>query len=347
MAKRDSTARRDVVVVGASAGGVEALTKFLQGLPRGLDVTFLIVMHLAPEPRSLLANVLQRYSPFPISAPDDGEPMRRGHIYVARPDHHLLVDRGRIRIARGPRENRNRPAVDALFRSAAYAYGHRVIGVVLTGALDDGTVGLWWVKERGGATVVQDPEEALHPSMPRSALAHVEVDHVAQVEAMGPLLLRLTSERVKPRKAPVSEELRVETAIARESRAPQLGVMELGPITPFTCPECHGVLVRLKGGGVNRFRCHTGHAFTTTTLLAEVTQGVEKMMWGSIRAIEESVLLLRELALHARGNKDLKAARLLEKKAREAQQRAEMVRGATLEHQVLSPESVLGQGPGD
>jgi two-component system chemotaxis response regulator CheB len=340
MAKRGLTQRRDVIVIGASAGGVQALQQLIEQLPRELDAAILIVMHLAPEAQSVLADILQRSTRRHVTAPDDGEPVRRGHIYVGRPDYHLLLEPGHIRLTRGPRENRCRPAVDVLFRSAAYAYGSRVIGVVLTGALDDGTAGLWAVKARGGVTVVQDPEEAAHPSMPLSALEHVAIDHVARVEAMGPLLLSLSCESVKPTEGAVSEELRVETAIAKESRALQLGVMELGPFTPYTCPECHGALVQLAGGGITRFRCHTGHAFTINSLLAEVTQGVEDMLWGSIRAIEESVLLLKQMARQARKKKDTKGARMLERQAKEAQQRADMVRQATLEHQVLSQESV-------
>lgn len=346
MAKRTSTHRRDVIVVGASAGGVEALQQLVSRLPRELDATLLVVMHLGSESRSVLADILQRQTGRLVTAPDDGEPMRRGHIYVARPDHHLLVEPGRIRVTRGPRENRTRPAVDALFRSAAYAYGSRVIGVVLTGTLDDGTAGLWSIKERGGLAVVQDPKEASHPGMPQSAIEHVEIDHVLRLREMAPLLLRLSSQPVARKKTAVSRELRVETAIARESRALQLGVMELGPITPYTCPECHGVLVQLKKGGVTRFRCHTGHAFTISNLLAQVTQGVEDMLWGSIRAIEESVLLLEQMARQARKQKDTRIARLLAKKAKEAQQRADHVRQATLEHQVISSESVQGQRRG-
>ncbi len=347
MAKRVSTHHRDVICVGTSAGGVDALQQLVSQLPRELDATLLVVMHLGAESRSALADILQRRTPRPVTAPDDGEPLRRGHIYVARPDHHLLLEPGRIRVTRGPRENRTRPAVDALFRSAAYAYGSRVIGVVLTGTLDDGTAGLWSIKERGGLAVVQDPEEASHPGMPQSALQHVEIDHVSRLGEMAPLLLRLSSQPVARKKAPVSQELRVETAIARESRALQLGVMELGPVTPYTCPECHGVLVQLKKGGVTRFRCHTGHAFTISNLLAQVTQGVEDMLWGSIRAMEECVLLLGQMARQARERKDLRTARLLEKKAKEAQQRADLVRKATLEHQVISSESVRGQSRGD
>jgi two-component system chemotaxis response regulator CheB len=346
MAKRTSTHRRDVIVVGASAGGVEALQQLVSRLPHELDATLLVVMHLGSESRSVLADILQRQTERLVTAPNDGEPMRRGHIYVARPDHHLLVEPGRIRVTRGPRENRTRPAVDALFRSAAYAYGNRVIGVVLSGTLDDGTAGLWSIKERGGLAVVQDPEEASHPGMPQSALEHVEIDHVSRLREMAPLLLRLSSQPVARKKLPVSQELRVETAIARESRALQLGVMELGPVTPYTCPECHGVLVQLKGG-ITRFRCHTGHAFTISNLLAQVTQGVEDMLWGSIRAMEESVLLLEQMARQARERKDPRTARLLEKKAKEAQQRADHVRQATLEHQVISSESVRGQRRGD
>ncbi len=334
MARRISTSRRDIIVVGASAGGLEALTTLIGGLPSELDVAILIVVHVGPEARSVLARILQRCTPFRVTTPDDGDPLNRGHIYVSRPDHHLLLEPGRVRITRGPRENRSRPAVDALFRSAAYAYGSRVIGVVLSGAMDDGTAGLWWVKERGGAAVVQDPEEAAHPSMPRSAMQHVAVDHVVSTKAMAPLLLRLSREAVKQTQGAVSKELRVETAIAKEGRALQLGVMELGPVTPFTCPECHGVLVQLMGGGVTRYRCHTGHAFTTTSLLAEVAQGVEDTLWSSIRVLEESVMLMRQMARQARERKDAKSARLLEKKAKEAQQRADVVRAVTLEHPV-------------
>ncbi|HLL00582.1 MAG TPA: chemotaxis protein CheB [Myxococcaceae bacterium] len=347
MAKRTSTHRRDVIVVGASAGGVEALQQLVSRLPHELDATLLVVMHLGAESRSVLADILQRQTERLVTAPNDGEPMRRGHIYVARPDHHLLVEPGRIRVTRGPRENRTRPAVDALFRSAAYAYGSRVIGVVLSGTLDDGTAGLWSIKERGGLAVVQDPEEASHPGMPQSALEHVKIDHVSRLREMAPLLLRLSSQPAARQKIAVSRELLVETAIARESRALQLGVMELGPVTPYTCPECHGVLVQLKQGGVTRFRCHTGHAFTISNLLAQVTQGVEDMLWGSIRAIEESVLLLEQLARQARQDKDTRSARLLAKKAKEAQQRADHVRQATLEHQVISSESMRGQRRGD
>jgi two-component system, chemotaxis family, protein-glutamate methylesterase/glutaminase len=332
---------RNIIVIGASAGGVEALQELVQGLPQDLDASMFIVLHLSPSAPSRLAEILQRRSALPVSQASDGEVFRRGHIYIARPDYHLVLEKEKIHLSRGPRENRHRPAIDALFRSAAYSHGARVIGVVLTGELDDGTAGLWSVKQRGGTAVVQDPADAQSPSMPRSALKYVAAEHVLPLKGIPSLLTRLTRELPNPEQPPIGKELEIEARISMEGRALQLGVMDLGPITPYTCPECHGVLVELKDGGVPRFRCHTGHAYSINNLLADVTEFVEQSLWNSIRVIEESAMLLNHLARHVRqSGVDSSAADIFDKKAEETQKRADTIRQAAMEHQTLSKDNI-------
>ena len=339
---KTSAMLRDRIVIGASAGGVPALETLVGSLPADLGAAVFIVMHLQPDALSRLPQILQRRCRLQVTHAKEGERIERGRVYVASPDQHLLLEGDHLRLTRGPRENRSRPAVDTLFRSAAYSHGDRVIGVILSGALDDGTAGLWSVKERGGTTVVQDPDEAEYDSMPRSAIQHVQVDHVVALKEMGPLLVKLTTTPVEKHEAAMSKELEIETKIALEGRALELGVLGLGPVTPYTCPECHGVLVALKEGGVPRFRCHTGHAYSINTLLAEVTGYVEEALWGGIRAIEESMLLLRALARHIRDDKakDPGLADLLDEKAKDAQRRADLVRQALSTHQTLSEDNV-------
>ena len=324
-------AKRDIVVVGASAGGVSALDRLVSTLPEDFAASVLVVMHLKPDGRSHLVEILQRNTRMPIIRPDDGDPIRPGHVYVAQADHHLLVDDHTVRITRGPKENRNRPAIDALFRSAAYLHGERAIGVILSGVLDDGTAGLWSIKERGGVAIVQSPDDAQYGGMPKSAILCVDVDHVCSIEAMAPLLVRLTTESIVRKPAPVSKELEIEARIALEGRGLQLGVMQLGPVVPYTCPECHGVMVDVNQGGVPRFRCHTGHAYSINNLLAEVTAYAEDSLWNGIRAIEESMMLLDHMARRAReaGDSDGLCA-VLAQRSKEALKRTELVRQALL-----------------
>jgi two-component system chemotaxis response regulator CheB len=325
---------RNVIVIGASAGGVEVLKTLTAALPPDLAAAVLIVLHMPPTSPSVLPRILQRQCALPVAFAGDAEPLAAGRVYVAPPDRHLVVEPGRVRVTQAPRENHSRPAVDPLFRSAALAYGPRVVGVVLSGRLDDGTAGLWAVKERGGVAVVQDPEEALHPDMPRNALAYTPADHVVRAEALAPLLVRLAAEPLTPAPAaPPPRELELEVRIAMEENALERGVLQLGPPSPYTCPECHGVLVRVDPEGVPRFRCHTGHAFSLDSLLASVSDDVEATLWSALRALEESILLLREAGARAG---DVR----FEAKAREAEARAELIRQTALRHQALSLESV-------
>jgi two-component system chemotaxis response regulator CheB len=340
-------ANRDIVVVGASSGGVRALEELVGGLPPALDAAVFVVLHLSPSSPSYMAEILQRRSKLPVAQARDGEAVRRGRIYLARPDYHLVLEGTNIRLPRGPRENRHRPAIDALFRSAAYAYAGRVIGVLLTGELDDGTAGLWTIKRRGGTVIVQDPNDAHAPAMPRNALEYVEADHVLPLDEIAAEIARTSRAPMKATPSGLDmREIEVENRIAMEGRGLQAGVMELGPATPYTCPECHGVLVEMKTGGVPRFRCHTGHAYSINDLLAEVTEYVEDALWNAIRAIEESAMLLTHLGRHIKAVKaDSKDARLFERKAIDTQRRADMVRQATMEHQTLSKENIAEVEP--
>jgi two-component system, chemotaxis family, protein-glutamate methylesterase/glutaminase len=271
----------------------------------------------------------------PAANARNGEAIRPGRIYVAPPDHHLLLEpSGHVRLSRGPKENRFRPAVDPLFRSAAYAFGPRVVGVMMTGHLDDGTAGLWAIKERGGTAVVQHPEEALAPSMPRSALAHVTVDHCLTVKEMGPLLAELARTPLKEKGGPsVPKRMETEVKIAQEDNALEAGITQWGEPSLYACPECRGVLLQLKEGSILRFRCHTGHAYSLEALLAEYTEQTEESLWNTIRSLEETVLLLRCMAAQAAEHGHGQAVAALEQKVREAQRRADLVRQALMPHE--------------
>jgi two-component system, chemotaxis family, protein-glutamate methylesterase/glutaminase len=332
---------RDIIVVGASAGGVEALKVLAGGLPCGLPAAIFIVLHVSPEGPSFLPEILSRVGPLPVTHAVDGEVITPGRIYVASPDRHLLVEQGRVRLTRGPRENRFRPAVDVLFRSAAYAYGGRVIGVILTGALDDGTAGLWAVKDRGGLAIVQDPLEAFCASMPQSALRHVVVDACLPLAKIAPMLGRLASEPAPVEGTPsVSKKLAAESQIAREERALETGILNLGSMSPYSCPECHGVLVQLQDGSFTRFRCHTGHAYSLSSLLAEVTESLENSLWSVLRLMDEKVLLLQHLAQHARDQQDYKVAELAEHKAHDAVQSTQLMRELLRGGETLSEDQL-------
>jgi two-component system chemotaxis response regulator CheB len=332
--------RKDIIVIGTSTGGIDALKELVAGLPRDLKASIFITLHVAPYSLGILPEILERAGSLHASNATDWEQIEQGRIYVAPPDRHLIVEpSGHVRVTRGPRENRFRPAIDPLFRSAAHAFGPRVVGIILTGWLDDGTAGLWAVKERGGTAVVQQPEDAFAPAMPLSAIKHVEVDHIVPLKEIAPLLVRLTeAPAVEEGVRPVSEELEMEVKIAREDNALESGIMKWGEPSVYACPECHGTLLQLKEGGNMRFRCHTGHAYSVDALLAEFTEKTEDSLWNAIRAIEEGVLLMRELAKHFGEQHTGTDAEALLTKADESQQRADLVRRAVMNHENLSKQ---------
>jgi two-component system, chemotaxis family, protein-glutamate methylesterase/glutaminase len=335
--------QRDIIAIGASAGGIQALLALVGGLPSDLGASLFVVLHIPPHSPSNLPHILSEGGPLEAVHAHDGTPIERGRIYVAPPDKHLILEAGRIVVRRGPKENRFRPSVDALFRSAAYVYGPRTIGVVLSGALDDGTSGLWSIKRLGGIAVIQDPADALHPEMPRNAQNHVEIDHVAPARELGPLLARLAA-TTAPADALVDNDhlrrLSREVEIAAYDNAFEKGIMEWGEIAPFTCPECHGALVKLEEGGLVRYRCHTGHAFTTSALLASITEAVEATLWKAMRGVEEQAMMLEHIAKHLSGAGRSDSAEQFLTKAREARDRAQVIHDSLPEQAQLSEDLV-------
>lgn len=336
-------ARKDIVVVGASAGGMEALQNLAAGLPRDLPASVFVVWHLSPGLKSILPSVLNKAGPLRARYPEDGERIGSGRIYVAPNDHHMLLEKGHIRITKGPKENRFRPAVDPLFRSAAYIYGPRVIGVVLTGALDDGTAGLYTIKLRGGTAIVQEPEDALIRSMPLNALQHVEADYRVPVAEMGALIGRLVQQEASatPAVAPEDDQkTHNEIRIAAGHNALEDNVLPFGELSPFTCPECNGVLTAIREGSLVRFRCHTGHALSASTLLSSIPGIAEERLYDAVRALDETVMLLNKLGEEFARSGNKQAAQECFEQARAAFERTDPIRKAAMQNLQLSAEDL-------
>src|SRR4029453_2096496 len=274
--------------------------------------------------------ILSRHGPLPAGHVRDGEPIQPGQIYVAPPDHHVLLRTGHVHLSRGPRENGHRPAVDPLFRSAAREYATRVVGVVLSGALDDGTGGLLAIKSRGGIAVVQDPADALYPGMPGNALQHVEVDHVLPAAAMGELLARLIADSAEAPADPAPTGMRVEVEMEGFSMEAFEG-HHPGRPSGFSCPDCHGVLWQIKDGGLERYRCRVGHAWSPESLLTQQSEALEAALWVALRSLEERAALARRLAEPARNRGHSITATRFEEQADEAQHAARLVRDLLLD----------------
>ena len=326
--------KRDVVVIGGSAGGIPALLTLVSKLPADLPAAVFVVIHLAPDYASRLPELLNARGALRASHPVDGELHGPGRMYIAPPDNHLTLRGPYISVARGPKENGHRPSVDALFRSAASAYGPRVIGVVLSGYLDCGTAGLLSIKARGGLAIAQDPAEAQASSMPASAVRNVALDHVLKVDDIAPLLARLTQETVAPLRAQLSSELL------------ELEGERTGAPAPLVCPSCQGVLTEVEVGSFSTFRCHVGHVFSLAAVVAGQAESLERALWAAVRALEESASLTQRLAQRSSGHLRVR----FEEKEQYQRQQAE-----TIKHLLLSPDSlsandasvVLGRGEED
>ena len=326
---------RDIVVVGASAGGVEALVGLAASLPADLPAAVFVVLHLPATGTSALPDILSRHGPLTATHVKDGAPIENGHIYVAPPDHHLLVRSGHVHLTRGPRENGHRPAVDTLFRSAAREYATRVIGVVLSGALDDGTAGLLAIKSRGGLAVVQEAGDALYPAMPCHALEHVRVDHVVAVASMGKLLARLTAEPAGGPPGPVPTDMTVEVDVEGFSLEAMEGEHP-GEPSGFSCPDCNGVLWEIQTERLRRYRCRVGHAWSPASLLIQQSEALEGALWIALRTLEERAALARRLAEPARRRGHSITATRFEEQATEAQQAARLVRNLLVDRDTLA-----------
>ncbi|HET8540897.1 MAG TPA: chemotaxis protein CheB [Anaeromyxobacter sp.] len=308
-------AQRDIVVVGASAGGVDLLLDLAGELPSDFPAAVFVVIHTAPGFVSSLPELLSGRGPLRATHPVHGAEIAPGRIYVAPADNHMLVRQGYVEVVRGPRENGHRPAVDPLFRSASWAYGSRVIGVVLSGYLDCGTAGMMSVKARGGLAVVQDPSTAVAPGMPRSALERVEVDHVVKPAELPGLLMRLTRQEAGVAGAPTPA---IDALEGRKN----------GTRAELVCPACHGVLTETDVGEFRHFRCHVGHAFSLESLLSEQSEDVERALWAAVRSLEESAALSRRMS-RTQSDRDLR--RRFSDKEQDLSQQAEVIRRILLQ----------------
>jgi two-component system chemotaxis response regulator CheB len=321
-----------VVVAGASAGGVEALVELVRSLPSDFPYAVLVVLHVAPTGTSVLPAILARACALAVASPADGELMRPGHVYVAPPDTHLVVEDSHLRLSQAPRENGHRPAIDPTMRSAAANYDGDTIGIVLSGSRDDGTAGLMAIKANGGTAIVQDPEEALYPAMPLSAMAHVETDAVLPIKSMAAWIL-------KHRPTPEGETKGDPRVSANESGDdPRLTAVEGGSTetprsaagdgTRYTCPDCGGVLFERHEGNLERFQCSVGHVFSIESLSSAQAEALENALWAAVRSLEDRAALLQRLAARARNNAHTRSANTFERQAEDALDRAATIREA-------------------
>jgi two-component system chemotaxis response regulator CheB len=302
------------VVVGASAGGVEALTRLVQKLPSDLAAPLLIVLHVAPTGTSVLPSILTRAGKLPARHAEDGMRLEPSCIYVAPPDVHILVEDGVGRLDRGPKENGHRPAIDPLFRSAAYQLGTRAIGLILSGVLDDGSAGLRSLRSHGGVAIVQDPEDAFYGGMPQRAIEYAHPDYILPIDEIASLLPGLVRER-KP-----ANGKRLEPVGSMATRGNPNGASGLA------CPECSGALWEVGDGELVRFECRVGHAYTADSLVVEQAAALEAVLWGALRALEERAALARRLAERAEVRGGRKTTHFFLDRATEAERHAASVR---------------------
>ncbi len=314
----------DVIVLGASAGGVQALCRVIESLPPGFPAAVFVVLHLSAHGRSALPAILERSGCLPASHPAEGEVIQPGRIYVAPPDRHLAIRDGHVHLSRNASENAHRPAIDVLFRTAARSYGPRVAGVVLTGNLDDGTAGLAAIKKCGGVAIVQDPEEADYPSMPESAIANVRVDHVLPLAGIGPLLDELSRQPRPAGEAPCGEVEKEPDAMGTSNPGGEENVP--GAPSGLTCPECGGALFEKPGEKPMHFRCRTGHAYSPESLLAEQSNALEAAFWAALRSLEENAALSRRMEKRARDHGNLRSCEGYRQRADDADKHAALIR---------------------
>jgi two-component system chemotaxis response regulator CheB len=319
-------ARRDIVVAGASAGGVEALREFVGGLSPEFPAALLVVLHVPTSTSSALAQILDRSGPLPAEIPVDGQQLEAGRIYVAPPDHHLLVRSGRAALSQGSQENGHRPAVDALFRSAAREFGPRAVGVVLSGTLDDGASGLAAIVRNGGAAAVQEPTDALYAGMPQAALAQVPEAVVAAASALADAVERLVREPATSMAAAPDPGLASEVAIANFDVDELCSPHRLGAPAGLGCPDCGGSLFALPDGGRVRYRCRVGHAWSAVALAERPGAHVETALWVALRTLEDKAALHRRIADSARERDARYLSGLNLRAAREAEESAELIR---------------------
>lgn len=301
-----------MVVIGASAGGLDALAEMVENLQEGLDMAYCIVLHLSRKGiGDFVVHRLNQVTNMHCSLATHGAPIVVDNIYVARPNQHLLVKDNHFILGGGPEENRFRPSIDVLFRSAAVAYSSHAIGIILSGMLDDGTSGMWAIKRSGGTCVVQDPNEAEYPDMPLSVINNMEVDHVATLEEIGPLLTKVIKGK-RGRKTAVPKDVIIESGIAERTAVSIEDVEKLGDASVFACPDCGGNLWTVKDDAVKRYRCHIGHAYSERDLVIKQAETASTTLWVAVRMMEERKHLLKKMEVDysRKGHKSLSTDQL-------------------------------------
>ena len=324
-------AQIELIVIGASAGGLEAISDIVGRLPADLDVAILIAVHTGAEATSYLPEILARRTKLPVAFANNTGKIEPNQIYIAPPNYHLTVEEGRMCLSHGPKENGFRPAVDPLFRTAARVYGNRVMGVILSGALDDGTYGLKMIKDAGGVTVVQDPEQATHPGMPSSALRFVDVDYVLPTEDIAKLIASSTNGGLAAMAGPRRPAPKKKQEPEPQHQSEETNVEEMeetfGAPSGLTCPDCGGALWRLQNGALTRFRCHVGHQFTTEGLDAQQQKAVEEALWSAVRILEERAQLRKDMAERAEEAGARMVSNSFHQTARVSAEQADTIRG--------------------
>jgi len=318
---------RDILAIGTSAGGFDALRTLAAEFPHDLNASVLVVIHLSSGFNSALDAILSQPGRLQASFAQDGEALERRHIYIAPPETHLLVEGDRLRLGRGPRENYARPAIDPLFRSTALCCGPRAIGAVLTGTLGDGASGLQALKQCGGITVVQDPTDAAFPEMPENALRRTKADHVVGLKGMPALLQKLVSQPVG---TPVSvpEGLKYEVEIARDGRANMETMDRIGRRSVLACPDCHGVMWEIDEGDLIRYRCHVGHAYTAELMSLALDDNLRRAIGSALRALDERVALAQKLATQASQSGRQALAESWTRRVQEVEDEADLIRAS-------------------
>jgi len=335
-----------IIAIGASAGGVEALSHIASQLPPDFPAAVFAAIHIPHNAVSLMPEILRRAGHLPAIHAASREPLRTGRIYIAPPDRHMVVRDGNVMTVFGPRENGHRPAIDPLFRSIAQEAGSRAIGVVLTGNLDDGSAGLVAIKERGGIAIVQDPGEAAYPGMPQNAIKSVDVDYILPLDEIVPTIMKLL-EDAPPYVEPRMDQAKLALELKKVTMDPDMEVDEqVGEPSGFTCPECQGGLWEVREGALVRYRCRVGHAYSSDSLAAAYASSVEAALWAALRSLEENAAFAKRLSQRSHSGNQRGAYQRFMNKAEIATAHARVLRdilssgelAAEPAHEVIAPE---------
>jgi two-component system, chemotaxis family, protein-glutamate methylesterase/glutaminase len=318
--------KKSIVVIGTSAGGSILLPELIKQFTPEMNIAVLIVIHLSKRSvGDLLASRLQKATSYRCKMPRLGETIKTRHIYIAKPDHHLLIKGDKILLGRGPMENRYRPSVDALFRSAAASHGPNVIGIILTGMLEDGAAGMMAIRRAGGVCIIQDPNEAQYPDMPRAVLNQLDPDYSVPVSQMGEILSTVLKRKGKSSHS-IPQDLAKEARIGERVQIGIDSLKKIGKHSLYSCPDCGGGLWEIKGNGTVHYRCHVGHAFTSDGLLVGMELTTESALWTALRIIEERKNLLKKIEAKEKSSGNRKLATTYHKRAMELEQQIDQLK---------------------